>query len=402
MPVVFISQWKVAVVPGQAPDETAAKILSAASQVLAEAGSRRATVELVAKSAGVSHMTIYRRWPSKAELLRAAVVTDFARVVTDAFQTAAEPERDFAAAVTVAFTEMVAAMRASPVLVQALAAEPEQFMAGSGPDAYSLMSEAVPLVAEQLQAIADAPLPHTVATTLADTVIRLAHSLLQVDYPEQQLDTPADITAYAAQTVQPLAQSIADSADPGQADIVAFAPRRFDTKRSKITLVAASLAVVLVTSAGVTAVLGGSADPAVSPADLSRTGQSSAPTPAPTSPPLPPVAPVAPAAPPTVTPEQPDTAAVIEPEPAAPSRTPQPPTDDQQSPTLGDRESAGGGDADSEPGRGFRPGGDIPGDDRPASGVPRPPAPPPQQRTPGAPPAGASAHPPRGASPGGP
>ncbi|MCV7359695.1 AcrR family transcriptional regulator [Mycolicibacterium fluoranthenivorans] len=45
---------------GQAPDPTGAKILDAAARVLTDFGFKRATVELVAKYAGVSHMTVYR------------------------------------------------------------------------------------------------------------------------------------------------------------------------------------------------------------------------------------------------------------------------------------------------------------------------------------------------------
>ena len=58
----------------QKPDPTGAKILDGAIRVLGDFGFKRATVELVAKYAGVSHMTIYRRWPSKVDLLKTAIV----------------------------------------------------------------------------------------------------------------------------------------------------------------------------------------------------------------------------------------------------------------------------------------------------------------------------------------
>jgi AcrR family transcriptional regulator len=48
-------------------------ILQAALELLAERGFDGLSVEGVAERAGVGKTTVYRRWPSKAELLRAAV-----------------------------------------------------------------------------------------------------------------------------------------------------------------------------------------------------------------------------------------------------------------------------------------------------------------------------------------
>jgi len=56
----------------QEPDRTGVAILDAALRVLVDFGVKRATVEQVAKYAGVSHMTVYRRWPAKNELLLTA------------------------------------------------------------------------------------------------------------------------------------------------------------------------------------------------------------------------------------------------------------------------------------------------------------------------------------------
>jgi AcrR family transcriptional regulator len=51
------------------------EVLSATLQVFAEQGYAGLTVEAVAVRAGVNKTTIYRRWPSKAELLGAALVS---------------------------------------------------------------------------------------------------------------------------------------------------------------------------------------------------------------------------------------------------------------------------------------------------------------------------------------
>lgn len=51
------------------------EVLSATLQVFAEAGYAGLTVDAVAARAGVNKTTVYRRWPTKAELLGAALLS---------------------------------------------------------------------------------------------------------------------------------------------------------------------------------------------------------------------------------------------------------------------------------------------------------------------------------------
>ncbi|MGN6742060.1 MAG: TetR/AcrR family transcriptional regulator, partial [Amnibacterium sp.] len=63
-----------AVRPGRKRDETRdPEILAAAIDVLAEVGYERMTVDMVAARAKAGKATLYRRWPSKAELVVEAV-----------------------------------------------------------------------------------------------------------------------------------------------------------------------------------------------------------------------------------------------------------------------------------------------------------------------------------------
>jgi AcrR family transcriptional regulator len=60
--------------PGRPRDARADEvILAAAAEVLATGGPQRFTVDAVAAAAGVGKATIYRRWPTRADLLLAAV-----------------------------------------------------------------------------------------------------------------------------------------------------------------------------------------------------------------------------------------------------------------------------------------------------------------------------------------
>jgi AcrR family transcriptional regulator len=102
-------------VPGLATDPTGLKILDAATRVLADYGVKRATVELVAKYASVSHMTVYRRWPSKGELLRSAVVRELSVLIASAFESATEAG-SFDETVRAAFGDVVWAVRNHPLV----------------------------------------------------------------------------------------------------------------------------------------------------------------------------------------------------------------------------------------------------------------------------------------------
>lgn len=58
------------------PDPTGERILEAALQTMLSFGIRRATVDEIARRAGVSHMTVYRRWSNKTDLVLAVLMRE--------------------------------------------------------------------------------------------------------------------------------------------------------------------------------------------------------------------------------------------------------------------------------------------------------------------------------------
>jgi AcrR family transcriptional regulator len=69
------SESKTAAVVGRKRDDTAdARIIEAAIEVLAEAGFDGMTMDMVAARAKAGKATVYRRWDSKAELVRDALI----------------------------------------------------------------------------------------------------------------------------------------------------------------------------------------------------------------------------------------------------------------------------------------------------------------------------------------
>lgn len=63
------------------PDDV---VLDAAAELLMTVGVRRTTLAEVARCAGVSRMTLYRRWPDLRALVRAVMTREWARIVTAA------------------------------------------------------------------------------------------------------------------------------------------------------------------------------------------------------------------------------------------------------------------------------------------------------------------------------
>jgi AcrR family transcriptional regulator len=194
------------------PDRTGVAILDAALRVLVDFGVKRATVELVAKYAGVSHMTVYRRWPAKNELLLTAVMTEFRRLFSDVYEEARELD-SFDDKVVTGFTGILWCIKSHPLMARELATEPEVVMpfltTASGP----AMDMAIAFGAENLRRAAKAQgLVLSDPVALAEVLVRLAHSLLLAPRPAPSLQTKADVADYARRYILPLTRSSAVSA----------------------------------------------------------------------------------------------------------------------------------------------------------------------------------------------
>lgn len=264
--------------PPQELDPTGAKILDGAVRVLGDFGFKRATVELVAKYAGVSHMTIYRRWPSKNDLLHAAVIGEFTRLLDTAFDGARESGAPFAEATLGAFTDIVWAVQSHPLVLRELDADTgEPALSGASS---TLMETSVPLVSERLRVLAgvgDAPAD---LDSLADVFVRLAHSLVTVRRPDQPLSSRAEVDEYARECFGPYVQNVArevpgPAAPPDSESAVIDLDQRRSfrdrTHRPHLQIAAASLVAVLTLGAGLTAVLNGNIKvPFIAPANISR------------------------------------------------------------------------------------------------------------------------------------
>lgn len=271
--------------PGQKPDPTGAKILDGAMRALGDFGLKRATVELVARYAGVSHMTIYRRWPSKNDLLRAAIIGAFTTLLDTAFDHAAESGTSFADQTLNAFTDLVWALQSHPLVLRELnteSGEPSLMLPSSSS---AVMEVSVPLVAERLEraglTIDDTPED---LDPVADVFVRLAYSLVIVKRPGHPLATRDEVADYAGERFGPYLQAVTEKADLPAADavVIDFDQRGSGRKRAQrpyLQIAAASIFSVLTVGAGLTAVLGGRIEiPFLTPANFSRPSTATIPT----------------------------------------------------------------------------------------------------------------------------
>jgi AcrR family transcriptional regulator len=376
------------------PDSTGAGILDAAMRVLVDIGFRRATVELTAKYAGLSHMTISRRWPTKAELFRTAVRREFTVVVTEAFDTAAAQD-SFDDVVLSAFSGIVWAVHNHPLMVRESSTEPEFVLPTLTTESGPVMDAVVELVAERLRVAAvttDRVLADPEA--LADTFVRVAQALLLVPDPVRPMTSRADVESYARRYLLPLAQSTAarrsDTLATAQLPSIRASTARKSGRRRPFELVpplvlalllgsgALATAIVQPWSAPVTATTVNDSGPTpplsptgetvtLAPSESGISIRQTSPTAAP--PPPPPVAPVAApttmpqAIPPTVHVQQPagTRASSADDRHVGPAQGAQPP----QQPKPGPRPSAPPGPgASHQPVRPPGPGGGQPGSGR--------------------------------------
>ncbi len=174
-------------------------ILDAARSVFEQYGARRATVDDVARTAGVSRATLYRAYPGKAALLAAVVDRETAAFFEELDRVAADlPPAD---AVAECFVRGLAIMRDIPVLGRLATSEPE-VLTGM-PDRSSVLVAQAGRVASTLRR-SGATLPDVELHLAAELLLRLASTfLLDPGGSLDVTDEPA-VRSYARRFLSPL------------------------------------------------------------------------------------------------------------------------------------------------------------------------------------------------------
>ncbi|MDR7384545.1 TetR/AcrR family transcriptional regulator [Promicromonospora iranensis] len=108
--------------PDDGPDRTEARLLEAATEIVATRGTRGLSIAELARAAGVSRPTVYRRWESADDVLRALIAHRMQLVIT-----AVGPGADDRAAIVDRVVRFGELFHADAVFSRLLGTEPEVF-----------------------------------------------------------------------------------------------------------------------------------------------------------------------------------------------------------------------------------------------------------------------------------
>ncbi|OMC31159.1 TetR family transcriptional regulator [Mycobacterium sp. GA-1841] len=177
-------------------------ILKAAAEEVSLVGLGRASLDVIAKQAGVSRRTLYRRFPT-----RDALITELGRrtfdLAMDRLHTVAIDSGPSEAAVA-AFCEGLRLLTTEPLMRRFLRLDTDfTAVAGAYHEATVFLRHASTAMAKALRA-AGATMPDDELLAVAELHIRLACSLAQVPSPVLDVNDDAAVRAYARLHLAPL------------------------------------------------------------------------------------------------------------------------------------------------------------------------------------------------------
>jgi len=190
--------------PGAGEDAVADRIAAAALEQFAEFGIRRSTMDDIARRAGVSKMTVFRRFTNKQGLVEDVIARELRRALE-------EIDRRWGAGSTIeerlveGFVFAVSFVSGHPLFDKLLRAEPELLLPLLTVDGGPVLALYRTLIAERLQVEVDAGRAAPANVDQASEVIaRLAISLLLTREGSITLDDRSTIEALVRDTLLPM------------------------------------------------------------------------------------------------------------------------------------------------------------------------------------------------------
>lgn len=163
---------------GERLDLVGEQILDAALEQFELVGIRRSSVEDVARRAGVSRVTVYRRFPRKDVLIREMATREVTRVVA-AVDAETSGIDAFSDRIAESFVAMLRVVREHPLVTRLLAVEPDEMLRYLTIEAEPVIAIGTAYVAEQIRrAQLAGEAPSYDPEPVAEILTRLAHSLL--------------------------------------------------------------------------------------------------------------------------------------------------------------------------------------------------------------------------------
>lgn len=188
-----------------AGDELRSRILDAACDQFAALGVRRSTIDDVARRAGVSRITVYRRFATKDDLVEQVILREFRRYF-DRFRADVRPAETPAARVVAGFVGSLRAIRGNPIIGGLLSAEPDMFVGSIMGDQGRTVAVVREFTAGQLRREQRAGLiaAEVDADMVAELMVRLCASFLAIPSRIVDLDDEQQLTALAERYLVPM------------------------------------------------------------------------------------------------------------------------------------------------------------------------------------------------------
>jgi TetR/AcrR family transcriptional regulator len=178
-----------------------AGILDAAQQVFEQYGARRANVEDVARTAGVSRSTLYRAYPNKEALLEAVLLRQFDDFLTALDRVAADlPPRE---AVVECFARGLALTREIPLLARLAQSEPDMVTAAGVASQSTLLLGSAGRVAATLRR-SGATMPEVELNAVAELMLRVSWTYLLNPRGGLDVNDETAVREYARRYLAPL------------------------------------------------------------------------------------------------------------------------------------------------------------------------------------------------------
>jgi TetR/AcrR family transcriptional regulator, repressor for uid operon len=189
-------------------DEARTRILDAAYEQFCRTGIQRSTMEDVARRAGVSRITVYRRFATKDALVEHVVRREFRRYF-DQFLIDIEQASTAADRVVLGFVSSLRAIRSNPLIGGLIAAEPDLLVPSMILDGGRTLATVRQFVAGQLRreqragTVSDELDPDLVA----EMMVRVSASFLAIPSHVVDLDDDEQLAAVARRFLVPMLES---------------------------------------------------------------------------------------------------------------------------------------------------------------------------------------------------
>lgn len=191
--------------PAEDHDETTTRVLDAAFEQFRRFGIRRSSMEDVARRAGVSRITVYRRFASKDALVERVVRREFRRYF-DRFSADVRGARTVADRVVLGFVSSLQAIRGNPLIGGLIDAEPDSVVPSMTSDGGRTLAVVQQFVAGRLRQEQQAgQVAEDVDVDLvAEMMVRISASLLVVPSRVVDLDDEEQLRAVARRFLVPM------------------------------------------------------------------------------------------------------------------------------------------------------------------------------------------------------